>query len=43
MNKIQTNRAQTKLNQMNIVATGIATGRRIEKENGFKRDLELPP
>jgi len=27
------------VNCLGVVATGIATGRRIEKENGFKKDL----
>jgi len=26
-----------------FVATGIATGRRIKKENGFKKRLKSPP
>jgi len=29
--------------RLTSVATGIATGRRTEKENEFKKDLESPP
>jgi len=29
--------------KLNVVATGIATGRRTEKENRFKKRLESPP